>query len=140
MLAQPWLSSNRASPKEIALPEVDEARRDTSALSRNGSDDVTDEGFCVRLEGELDMATSDALEHAVDHAESATGGLIVLDLASVTFMDTSGLRVLLRAWHRANGAGHTLQLVNVPRAVRRLMLITNNERLLSSTGAIDSLA
>ena len=54
--------------------------------------DPTEQGF--RLEGELDLATSDDLLSAI-RARPDTDGPLTLDFSGVSFMDSSGLRGLL---------------------------------------------
>jgi anti-anti-sigma factor len=68
------------------------------------------------LEGELDVATAEQLESAAaKHPE----GPMILDLERLTFMDSSGLRALLRL---AVGRGDDPIVLRRPsRAVRRLL-------------------
>ena len=51
------------------------------------------------LRGELDLATAERLEAALSDA----GTPVVLDLKRLTFMDSTGVRVLLEAAERAGG-------------------------------------
>ena len=51
----------------------------------------------VMVTGEVDLATAQMLEEAIDHAIRATTGAFVIDLSDVTFMDSSGVNVLMRA-------------------------------------------
>lgn len=46
----------------------------------------------VRIEGELDMASADALENAMSPVASAAH--VVIDLSSCTFLDSTGMRVI----------------------------------------------
>jgi anti-anti-sigma factor len=62
----------------------------------------TDEGY--QLEGELDMATADRLADVL-RAALEEARHIVLDFSAVSFMDSSGLRVLLEAAGKQNGTG-----------------------------------
>ena len=48
------------------------------------------------LRGELDLATAPQLEHAL----AAAGDGVLLDLRGLTFMDSTGVRVLLEAAER----------------------------------------
>jgi anti-anti-sigma factor len=59
----------------------------------------TDDGY--RLEGELDMATADALTELLRSAEGDDP--IVLDFSGVSFMDSSGLRAILEGAGLPNG-------------------------------------
>jgi len=55
----------------------------------------------VRAAGEIDLATAPLLAAAIDEA-SADGGPVLLDLSAVTFIDSTGLGVILHA-HGALG-------------------------------------
>ena len=65
-------------------------RLDISVLRENGA-------TVVRGEGEVDLDTADQLATALRGAVDESGGLVVLDLLGVPFMDSSGLKVLLVA-------------------------------------------
>lgn len=79
----------------------------------------TEEGF--RLEGELDMATADDLGQIFRDAPS--NETIVLDFSEVSFMDSSGLRVLLEGAGRPTGCGPVV-IVNPSAQVRRVLEIS----------------
>jgi len=51
----------------------------------------------VDVSGELDLTTGERLERALLAAEADAPPEIVLDLARVTFFDSSGLQILLDA-------------------------------------------
>jgi anti-sigma B factor antagonist len=51
----------------------------------------------VTVTGEVDMATGQLLEEAIDHAIRTSTGAFVIDLCDVTFIDSAGVNVLLRA-------------------------------------------
>jgi anti-anti-sigma factor len=55
-----------------------------------------EDGAGLRLEGELDLSSADLLVEALD-PKLAAGGRIVLDLSDLTFMDSTGLQVLIRS-------------------------------------------
>ena len=65
----------------------------------------------IELTGELDIATGPDLEQALETPLGQPGGDIVLDLRGVTFIDSSGLRVLLVASRAASGAARRLVVV-----------------------------
>jgi anti-sigma B factor antagonist len=52
---------------------------------------------CLALAGELDVAEVQRLQNAVDDAVAATEGAFAIDLCDLEFLDSSGIRVLLRA-------------------------------------------
>jgi anti-sigma B factor antagonist len=75
----------------------------------------------VRLSGEVDVAAGAALRARVD---AAAAGPLVFDLAAVTFVDSSGLRELLRARMECDRRGGRLLLAGVPPVVVRLLDLT----------------
>ena len=86
----------------------------------------------VAVGGELDMASSPALDQAIERVRPGPEERIVLDLAALEFMDVSGLRVLLDAHHRAKTKGVRLTLVNVRGEVRRLFRVAGAAELLDA--------
>jgi anti-sigma B factor antagonist len=52
---------------------------------------------CLALAGELDIAEVQRLEHAVEEAVAGSVGAFAIDLTELEFLDSSGIRVLLRA-------------------------------------------
>jgi anti-sigma B factor antagonist len=68
----------------------------------------------LRLDGEIDLATEDQLRNALFEALSVDAN-VVIDMAEVTFIDASGIRVVLEAAQSLDGA-KPLVLVNAPRA------------------------
>ena len=82
--------------------------------------EITEQGDVIWLEGEIDMASADELRSSLlEHA----AGPLILDASNLTFMDSSGLKVLLEAAASRNGSGN-LVLRRPTRSVRRLFEIT----------------
>jgi anti-sigma B factor antagonist len=73
----------------------------------------------VRVRGELDVATAASLEKLLLR-ERERGECVRLDLSELGFMDSTGLRVLLRAQQAAERGGWEVTLVGVSPPVRRL--------------------
>lgn len=63
------------------------------------------------LVGELDLATVEAWQEELDPVCSRPGSLVRLDLSQVTFVDSTGLRMLVRLRRLADAAGGRLVLV-----------------------------
>ena len=73
----------------------------------------------VQIRGEVDLAAEASLVEQVNAlAESEQGAAILLDLAAVEFLDSSGIRALLRIWREQ---GDRVRLVAVSRPVRRVL-------------------
>lgn len=78
----------------------------------------------VAPRGELDLLTAPLLAHALRDAERAHEGPVVLDLRDVTFMDSSGLAVVLEAVARSRttGRGFTLRIASSGVVLRVIQL------------------
>lgn len=71
----------------------------------------------LRLFGELDLVSADAVQHAlVAIAKSA----VIADLTNLEFIDSSGLAALLRARRRIEEGGHRLEIRGARGATRRV--------------------
>lgn len=71
----------------------------------------------VRLLGEIDLANADALGTAAENAVSNRARGLVLDLSGVTFLDSTGLRLVFRLARRLRDRQQSLRLV-VPDGAR----------------------
>jgi anti-sigma B factor antagonist/stage II sporulation protein AA (anti-sigma F factor antagonist) len=76
-------------------------------------------GRTLRPTGELDIATAPRLERALAE-RVAPGERLVLDLGDLQFIDSTGLRVIVRAVETARQRGCDLRLRHGPPAVRRV--------------------
>ena len=87
----------------------------------------------VELEGELDGASADAL--VTESATWPAGAHVTLDVARVRFVDSAGLRALVRAHAHAERRGGSLRVhAPGPRLVRLLQLTDLIETLGIDTG------
>jgi anti-sigma B factor antagonist len=68
----------------------------------------------LAVTGELDLAGIPALEEALGGLEAARPEAIVLDLTALEFLDSSGLRCLVRANARVRESGGRLAIVMTP--------------------------
>lgn len=76
----------------------------------------------IALRGEIDMATLDDLQSAVE-PHLAPGQTVVLDLSGVTFADSTLLRVLVQARGKASEVGGALLVRNPSHHVRKLLAL-----------------
>ncbi|MGW2218950.1 STAS domain-containing protein [Nonomuraea sp. NPDC001684] len=80
-------------------------------------------GALVTVSGELDATNADRLESAIRDAHRP-GRSVILDLGELTFMDSSGLHVLLRAHDDVHDTGGSLRLAAVRDIPARILQIT----------------
>jgi anti-anti-sigma factor len=81
----------------------------------------------VTLSGEIDLASLEPLEHELAPTFEAPPPVLVLDLREVTFLDSSGLRLILRLDRGQREAGSRLAVVRGGRRVARVLELTGAE-------------
>jgi anti-sigma B factor antagonist len=84
----------------------------------------------VVVRGEIDVATSPTLRAELAELLAHGAGSITLDLTAVSFIDSSGLGVLVGALKRLrDGGGETFNIVAARSGVRRVFEITGLDQL-----------
>lgn len=89
--------------------------------------DVLEEGpaLLLQLQGELDSHACADLEAALDGQLDGVVRSVSIDAADLTFLDSSGLRELLRLRQRVAGAGGAVHFSAISTQVRRVLEITD---------------
>ncbi len=82
---------------------------------------TSDNGWIVA--GEIDASTAPALDDALRTLPTGNG-TVVVDVSDVTFIDSSGLRVLISLASRADDTGRSVILKQPSPTVTRLLEIT----------------
>lgn len=90
--------------------------------------DVTSEfrapGWLLTARGEVDVTSSTALQAALDTVVHDRVPMVILDIGDVDFMDSSGLRVIVRAGRELADQGGALLLRGARGAVARTLEVT----------------
>ena len=102
-----------------ALRLLDDA---TFSVAEDGGGDGDGERV-IRVRGELDIESTPDLERVLLRSRPA-GQRVVVDLSELKFMDSTGLRVLLRARAAADEGRWEIGMRNVPPTIRRLFDMT----------------
>lgn len=71
----------------------------------------------VRMRGEIDLSNADAMAKVAEGAVPNSAQGLVLDLSEVTYLDSTGLRLVFRLARRLGDRQQALRLV-VPEAAR----------------------
>lgn len=83
---------------------------------------IKDRDLTISLNGELDHhAVRGAMESVERWIEQHMPGKTILDLAGLTFMDSSGIAFVIRTKRRAELMGSSLAVVNIPRQAARVL-------------------
>jgi anti-anti-sigma factor len=85
----------------------------------------------VRLRGELDLLAAPDVENAGAELVAVGFRRVTVDLREVTFMDSSGLRALMRLARSLEASGGELSLIRGSKAVDRLFELTAADALFS---------
>jgi len=78
---------------------------------------------CVRVAGEVDVATTPQLVRMLQRAQSQAR-LVIVDLDDVTFIDSAGVHAIVDAGVRGRGVGRRLMLLRPPRDIDRVFRLT----------------
>lgn len=84
----------------------------------------------VVVHGEIDLSNVDQFAAAVD-AALGTGSSLELDLENTTFMDSTGLEVLVAAHIRLGQIPEAIVLRDPSPALRRLLQVSGVDRLVT---------
>lgn len=82
------------------------------------------------LEGEIDHHTAAFARNEIDTefgSESPTK--LILDFGGVTFMDSSGIGLVMGRYKLTSGTGAKLELINIPENIYKLMKLAGIEKL-----------
>jgi anti-sigma B factor antagonist len=78
----------------------------------------------VALQGELDMATAEGLS---DWLIDQSGSVVVVDLAELTFMDSSGISAFVMAQNQMGRQGNSMIFTRPTPMVRRTLELVGLE-------------
>lgn len=100
--------------------------------------DTTGTVAVVAPEGRLDAIAAPALRRAVEDAIGQGRARVVVDLAAVSFVDSSGLGALIGALKSARTAGGDLRIASAGEQVRTVLRLTNLDRVLRNHDAVET--
>ena len=92
----------------------------------------------VSVGGEVDLETATRLGDAALEALRDLSSHLVLDLSGVSFMDSTGLKVLLSLQRSAALAGGSLTVAGATRPVRRILTLTGLDQTLQLVDSVDA--
>lgn len=86
----------------------------------------------VRLSGEIDHHAARQLMLELDREiERRFPKTLILDLTDITFMDSSGIAVLLRTYRRMQEVSGTMRVVHVPSQAGKVLRAANLHKIFS---------
>jgi anti-sigma B factor antagonist len=98
--------------------------------------DGTDGTTCLKVDGDIDMATGDKFRQTVMGLVSESRGKrVLLDVAGLKFIDSNGVTVLVKAHRAASEGGISFGISNVPDPIRGLLEMLGVYDLLTTAHA-----
>lgn len=85
----------------------------------------------VAVAGDLDLAAAATWDAGVDEALGQMPTALTVDLGATTFVDSSGLRLLLTLRHQSAQRGTPFSVTNISPSVARLLEVTGLTDLVS---------
>lgn len=95
--------------------------------------------YVITVSGEVDLATSPDLDAAIIAALESGSGSIVVDLTDVSFMDSSGLGVIVRGLKRCREAEKDLDLVITNERVLKVFGITGLDQVIPIHNSLEDI-
>lgn len=92
--------------------------------------EVTNEEIIAYLSGEIDHHSAVELRRRIDEAVLAgTPEWLILDFSGVTFMDSSGIGLIMGRWRLMQEQGGRLTVRGVPKTLRKVMRVSGLDKL-----------
>jgi anti-sigma B factor antagonist len=104
----------------------------TISVNENGSARI------VRLEGSCDLATAPQLRQTLHELTPPGVEDVVLDVSDLEFIDSTGLGVVLGAMRRLREGGGSLSIAGAQGIVRRVLEITDLDKVIPMIDAAPS--
>lgn len=78
------------------------------------------EAYTISITGEIDISNADALRSAIDLALEQPAEKVVLDFSQVSYIDSTGIGVLVGAAHHAADRERGFAVINAQPGVMRV--------------------
>ncbi len=99
------------------------------------STDARPERYTIAVTGEVDISNASALRDAIDMALEQPTEAVVLDLDGVSYIDSTGIGVLVGAAHHAVDHDKAFSVVNAQPGVMRVVQLLGVDSEISITAA-----
>ena len=94
--------------------------------------DITADEQCIyaKIQGEIDHHNAKAIREEIDaHIQRLQSPKVVLDFSAVTFMDSSGIGLVMGRYRLVNAYGGKVEVAGTSSSIRRVMKMAGLEKL-----------
>lgn len=95
----------------------------------------TPERYTIQVTGEVDISNAGSLRNAIDMALEQPTDAVVLDLDGVSYIDSTGIGVLVGAAHHADERKRAFSVINAQPGVMRVVQLLGVDKEISITAA-----
>ncbi|MCX6343996.1 MAG: STAS domain-containing protein [Armatimonadetes bacterium] len=96
-----------------------------------------DDAEVLEIKGEIDVYTAPQFKEAIDGVLSRGQKRLIINMAGVTYMDSSGFGALLSATKRLRPVGGTVSLVQCNNAIDRILKTTRLDSVFHMFDSVD---
>lgn len=90
----------------------------------------------LHVAGELDHYTAPSLTQALDDLPFGPGTDVVFDLSGLEYCDSTGLTVIITAYHRAESAGSSFSVAGLGPAMDRVFRVVGLDQVFTFYGSV----
>ena len=95
--------------------------------------DIDEKSVTAYISGEIDHHNAAGLRNEIDEAvENAYPEILVLDFGGVSFMDSSGIGLVMGRYKLMRNLSGKVIIQNAPKAIKKVMRMAGIEKLLSA--------
>lgn len=103
------------------------------------SQELSNGWLAIVVEGEVDLATVEGLQGAIDEAYERAPADLVVDLNKSTFMDSTGLKTLVMANRKFDADGRSFAIAVSGGPVSRLIDLSGVDASIRTVSSVDDL-
>lgn len=97
--------------------------------------DIDETSVTAYISGDIDHHSAATLRQKIDEAvEMAYPQLLILDFGAVTFMDSSGIGLVMGRYKLMNDLKGKIAIENAPKAIGKVMRMAGIEKLIYTKG------
>lgn len=94
--------------------------------------DIDENSVTAYISGDIDHHSAADLRSKIDEAvERAYPEVLVLDFGGVTFMDSSGIGLVMGRWKLMRDISGRVVIENAPKTIKKVMKMSGIEKLIS---------
>ncbi len=99
--------------------------------------EVVDDTTIMRPKGETDLSRAPSLRHQISEVQSAKPARLIIDLANVPYMDSSGVATLVEAMQIARRSGGKIILCAMQERVQSIFEIARLDMVFTIVGSTE---